>query len=124
MKQLLQSESLLACAASLAALAFIPLPFHWAWHFLIFFLPDIGMLGYLAGPRVGAITYNTLHHQGLALGILLLGLAIASPLIQYAGIIIFAHAHFDRMLGYGLKHFSGFKDTHLGRLPEAKRQRP
>jgi len=25
-------------------------------------------------------------------------------------------AHFDRMLGYGLKYASGFGDTHLGRI--------
>jgi hypothetical protein len=27
-----------------------------------------------------------------------------------------AHIGFDRMLGYGLKHASGFGDTHLGRI--------
>ncbi|MEL6503318.1 MAG: DUF4260 family protein [Pseudomonadota bacterium] len=32
------------------------------------------------------------------------------------GLIFAAHAGFDRMLGYGLKHFSGFKNTHPGQL--------
>jgi hypothetical protein len=32
------------------------------WMFAILFLtPDLSFLGYLAGPRVGAIAYNALH---------------------------------------------------------------
>jgi hypothetical protein len=29
-------------------------------------------------------------------------------------LILVAHIAADRALGYGLKHMSGFKDTHLG----------
>ena len=32
------------------------------WYFAVLFLaPDISMLGYMAGPRVGAIAYNIVH---------------------------------------------------------------
>lgn len=36
--------------------------------------------------------------------------------LQLAGIILFAHAAFDRILGYGLKYERGFKFTHLGEI--------
>jgi hypothetical protein len=32
------------------------------------------------------------------------------------GIIWVAHIGFDRLLGYGLKYETGFKDTHLGKV--------
>jgi hypothetical protein len=33
-----------------------------------------------------------------------------------AGIILFAHSSMDRLFGYGLKYFTGFSDTHLGKI--------
>ena len=36
--------------------------------------------------------------------------------IQFAGLILFGHASMDRIMGYGLKYFTGFKHTHLGDL--------
>ena len=38
----------------------------WVW-ILLFFTPDIGMLGYLVNPRIGAVSYNLFHHKGIAL---------------------------------------------------------
>lgn len=33
------------------------------WYFpVLFFVPDLSMLGYLAGPRLGALVYNLVHH--------------------------------------------------------------
>lgn len=32
------------------------------------------------------------------------------------GILLFAHASFDRIWGYGLKYADSFKTTHLGSL--------
>ena len=45
---------------------FSRLPFAWWWFPALLLLPDIGMLGYLAGPKVGAFTYNLLHHRAVA----------------------------------------------------------
>ena len=33
----------------------------WIWFFALFLLPDLSMIGYLLGPRVGAVTYNVGH---------------------------------------------------------------
>jgi hypothetical protein len=80
----------------------------------LFFLPDVTFLGYLAGPRLGAYCYNTIHNYALPFtaGILLhwLGRSVAVPIVWAA------HIGFDRALGYGLKYAGGFGHTHLGRL--------
>lgn len=83
---------------------------------LLFFTPDLGMLGYLANARIGAFTYNVFHHKGLAIAIVLAGYALNNEVLIAIGILLFAHASFDRIFGYGLKYSSGFKNTHLGSL--------
>lgn len=88
------------------------------WWLLIpvFFAPDLSMLGYLAGPRVGAILYNAAHSYvaPLALG----ALAIHAPgRAPFALCLLWlAHIGFDRALGYGLKYGAAFSDTHLGHI--------
>lgn len=96
------------------------------WVYLLLVLgPDIGMLGYLVSTRVGAFTYNLLHHKAVA--VVVLGLAagcrpdllpaastaMAEGLLT-AGLILFGHASMDRIFGYGLKFGDSFHHTHLG----------
>lgn len=97
----------------------------WGVFALCFLLPDLAFLGYLAGPRIGALAYNTTHALVGPLLLLALGIAgDARPLLA-AGLIWIAHVGFDRMLGYGLKYPAGFRETHLGRIgrdrPSAQR---
>lgn len=96
-----------------------PLGPDWWWLLILFFAPDLGALGYLAGPRLGAFTYNALHHKGLALALYLLGVVINQPELALAGAIIFAHSSFDRILGFGLKYPDSFQNTHLGPIGKA-----
>jgi hypothetical protein len=35
--------------------------------------------------------------------------------LTLAGVVLVAHVGMDRLAGYGLKHPSGFKDTHMQR---------
>ena len=75
--------------------------------------PDLAMLGYLANVKIGAALYNLVHTE--AGPVLLLVVCVAVPLLwlePYA-LIWFAHLGMDRMLGYGLKYPTRFKDTHL-----------
>lgn len=95
---------------------FTQLPFQWWWFIVLILLPDIGMLGYLINERIGAIIYNAFHHRGLAILIYLFGQFKGIPIIQLIGIILFAHIAMDRIFGYGLKYFKGFKYTHLGEI--------
>jgi hypothetical protein len=114
MKTVLKLEELLMFA--LGIYLFSLLDFSW-WCFVALFLtPDIGMLGYFLGNRIGAVSYNLFHHKGLAIFIYLMGIMLSLPLCQLAGIILFSHASFDRIMGYGLKYNKGFKFTHLGEI--------
>jgi len=85
----------------------------WAWA-LLFFSPDISMLGYLINTKVGAYTYNLFHYRAIALIIVAIGLLSTANMLISIGILLFAHSSFDRMLGYGLKFNDDFKHTHLG----------
>jgi hypothetical protein len=91
----------------------------WVWC-LLFFSPDFSMLGYLAGTRTGAFTYNLFHHRGIALLIIAVGLLSSTTIFISVGILLFAHSSFDRMLGYGLKYDDDFKHTHLGKMGQEK----
>lgn len=95
---------------------FNQLPYQWWWFLVLLLAPDIGMIGYLFGNKAGAFAYNISHHKGVAIAIYLLGVYLASPMAQLIGVILFAHASFDRILGYGLKYDKGFKYTHLGEI--------
>ena len=85
------------------------------WLFLAWLLaPDLSMVGYLLGPRVGAITYNLVHHQLLAVAVGLAGIVYHLPDLQFAGLLLFGHSAMDRVVGYGLKYPDDFKHTHMG----------
>jgi hypothetical protein len=108
---LLRLEGLALFLASLAGMAW--LGEGW-WLFLALWLvPDLSMLGYLAGPRVGAMAYNAAH---MTIGPLLLGiLALWVPALAVPALAWASHVGGDRAMGYGLKRGS-FHDTHLGHL--------
>jgi hypothetical protein len=88
----------------------------WWLLLLLFLAPDLSMLGYLAGSRVGAVCYNLVHTYVLPLALVLSGALVGVPLVIWLGLIWCAHLGFDRVLGYGLKYPTEFKDTHFQRV--------
>ena len=88
----------------------------WAWFAVLFLAPDVSMLGYLAGKKAGALAYNLGHTYTtpilLALALWLSGHAD----YIWLAVIWVAHIGFDRLLGYGLKYETAFKDTHLQKI--------
>jgi hypothetical protein len=114
MKTTLKLEELAQFA--LGIFVFSMLPYAW-WVFpALLLLPDIGMLGYIANPKIGAFTYNVFHHKGIAIIIGLFGVYLNSDQAVLVGVLLFSHAAFDRILGYGLKFEDSFKNTHLGKI--------
>ncbi|MFB6258660.1 MAG: DUF4260 domain-containing protein [Flavobacteriales bacterium] len=103
-------------------LLFIYTPFSWCWFIALLLAPDIGMLGYLSGPRTGAWSYNLFHHKGIALAFFAFGWYGSFPVLELVGIILFAHSAMDRMLGYGLKYSDNFEHTHLGWIKGVKKE--
>ena len=105
-------------AAALAAgsIGFARLDGNWIFFAAMFLVPDLSMLGYLAGRRVGAMLYNLGHSYISAALLAGVGAALAAHELWALALIWVAHIGFDRMLGYGLKYPTGFGDTHLGRV--------
>ena len=89
---------------------------NWVLFVVLFLVPDVAMLGYLAGPRVGAASYNLVHTYTTAGIITGLGIVTGRGLVVSLGLILVAHIGIDRLLGWGLKYPTAFKDTHLQRL--------
>lgn len=115
MKTLLKFEE--AAMFGLCIFILITLNVPWWAYLLLVIGPDISMLGYSFGNKIGADCYNFFHHKGVAIAIFAIGVILNSHLgdiVSIAGIILFGHSSMDRMLGYGLKLDEGFKYTHLG----------
>ena len=116
-RMLLRVEGVVVLAASLAAYA----QFGAGWGVFALWLlaPDLAMLGYLAGPRIGAAFYNATHSYLGAVALLAIGALAAIPWAVAGGLIWCAHIGLDRALGWGLKYGAGFGSTHLGRIGRA-----
>ena len=82
---------------------------------------DISMVGYLVGPRPGALIYNLAHNWAAGVAVLALAWWLGSPALGLAGAILVAHTGMDRAAGYGLKYPTAFAGTHLGRLGRQRR---
>lgn len=90
--------------------------FAWWLYPVLFLLPDLGMLGYLVSQKIGAYTYNLVHHFAIATLLIVVGVLSEMGLVELAGIIMLGHAALDRVFDYGLKYTDAFRHTHLGQL--------
>ena len=99
-----------------ASVAYSKFGLGWGTFAMFFLAPDLSFLGYLAGPKIGAVSYNLAHSYVGAVACLVASLVFPAPALLLVGIIWLAHIGFDRALGYGLKYSKGFGFTHLGRI--------
>lgn len=115
---LLHLEGAVVFAA--AVYAYIHLEGGWLLFVLLFLAPDVSILGYALGTQAGSRAYNAAHTYALPLLLLaaahLFGWALGWETAGLAGVIWIAHIGMDRMLGYGLKYATHFKDSNLGRV--------
>lgn len=112
MKNLLKLEELFMFGLSI--FLFSELDYAWWWYPALILSPDLSMAGYLVNTRVGAMTYNFIHHKALGISFFVLGVVFANQLLQLIGLILFGHSSMDRTFGYGLKYSDSFQNTHLG----------
>ncbi len=111
---LLRIEGFAVLAVSV--LLYWQMHFGWLLFAILLLAPDLSMIGYLGGAKIGAPVYNLVHT--LAGPLLLIGFSLITArlsLLPY-GLIWTAHIGMDRMLGFGLKYPTNFKDTHLQRV--------
>jgi hypothetical protein len=111
---------LLHAEGAAVAVAAIALYFHagYEWWLLValVLVPDLSMIGYLAGPTIGAAAYDAAHTYLLPIALAAIGVIADTEIAVQLGLIWLAHIGVDRGIGYGLKYPSGFKDTHLQRV--------
>ncbi|MEP6988512.1 MAG: DUF4260 domain-containing protein [Chloroflexota bacterium] len=108
---LLRLEGLTVLVAAIAAYA------HQGgsiWLFLALLLaPDLSALGYLVNVRVGSISYNAVHTYTVPALLAAAAFALNMPTLLLIAFIWFAHIGMDRVMGFGLKYPTEFKDTHM-----------
>jgi hypothetical protein len=109
---LLRGEGLAVLAGAVAG--YDAVGASWRLFAVMLLLPDLGLLGYFAGPRVGAFTYNALHTYFGPAGLAALAYFGVAPEAWPICLVWMAHIGMDRALGLGLKYSSAFKNTHLG----------
>lgn len=105
-----------ACLLAAALFVYAHLHLSWILFAVLFLAPDLLMAGYLLNVRAGATLYNVGHVLFLPLVVLGVGYATGRMSMVAVGIIWFSHIELDRLLGFGLKYPTTFKDTHLQHL--------
>jgi hypothetical protein len=88
----------------------------WLLFAILFLAPDLFMLGYLANVRIGSAAYNFAHTYITPAILLATAYFAGRPQLFPLALISTAHIGFDRLLGFGLKYPTNFKDTHLQRV--------
>ena len=113
MKNLLRLEQL---PLFILSIYFFVIATELPWYFYagLFLTPDIAFIGYLINTKIGAISYNLLHHKGLWILVAFIGFYTNIEWLLGLGIVYVGHSAFDRVFGYGLKYPDSFHKTHLG----------
>jgi len=115
---LLRLEGFAIAIASI--LAFSRSGASWQLFAALILAPDLSILFYLAGPRLGAAFYNAVHIYVGPIALFAASAALAAPAGIAAAMIWCAHIGIDRALGFGLKYGGGFTLTHLGPIGRQK----
>lgn len=97
----------------IALLSYRQIHASWLLFLALILVPDLFMLGYLLNVRIGAAIYNSIHFYAGPLLLLAFSVFLHRPFLLSYGLIWVAHLGMDRMLGFGLKYATDFKDTHL-----------
>jgi len=101
MKTLIKLEEV--ALVFLSIYLFFALNYVWWWFPVLFFVPDLSMIGYLINLKVGASAYNFIHHKAVSISLYLLGSFTQLPVLQLTGLVMFGHSSFDRALGFQLQ---------------------
>ena len=92
------------------------LDYGWVLLVVLALAPDLAAVGYLAGNRVGAAAYNAAHTYVGPVVLATAGVLGDIDTATRLSLIWLVHIGGDRLLGYGLKYPTAFKDTHLQRV--------
>jgi hypothetical protein len=112
--RLLRLEGLAVAAGALVL--YVDVGYGWFALVLLVLAPDLSAIGFLAGRRVGAVTYDLAHTYVWPVALGVVGVLGSSETATQLALIWMVHIGGDRLLGYGLKYPTSFRDTHLQRV--------
>jgi uncharacterized protein DUF4260 len=108
--------------AALTAVLYARTGASWWLFAALWLVPDLSMLGYLAGRFWGARVYNSIHAYATPVTLAVCALALGAQGLLPIALIWANHIAVDRLLGFGLKYTAGFGWTHLGPIGRARRE--
>lgn len=111
---LLRLEGLAVLAGAVTLYAYQG--YNWWMFALLLLSPDVAMVAYAINTRLGSLAYNLLHTSVFPILLGLFSLISGYNLGLSLALIWLAHIGMDRVMGYGLKYPTSFKDTHLSRV--------
>ncbi len=115
---LLHAEGAAVAAAAIALYFYADYP--WWLLVALALAPDLSLVGYVAGPRVGSTIYNAAHTYAPPVALGAIGVIAGADLAVQLALIWITHIGVDRAIGYGLKYPASFKETHLQRVGWAR----
>jgi hypothetical protein len=110
---LLRLEALLVLLAAL--ICYSGLHGSWLLFVVLFLVPDLSLLGYLAegNGRFAAALYNLVHCYGVPVAMALIEWKLRSLFFERFAVIWIAHIALDRLVGFGLKYAQAPQPTHM-----------
>jgi hypothetical protein len=89
---------------------------NWWLFALLALAPDLSFAAYALGPRAGAAGYNLLHNLALPIALGTTSVLADTNWGIAVSLVWLTHIGVDRLIGYGLKYPTAFKDTHIQRV--------
>jgi Domain of unknown function (DUF4260) len=110
---LLRLEALLVLV--IALICYSGLRGSWLLFLVLFLVPDVSLLGYLAegNGRFAAMFYNAFHCYAVPLGVALIAWRLHWVVTERIAVIGVAHIALDRLIGFGLKYAQAANPTHM-----------
>jgi hypothetical protein len=105
-----------AAVAVAAVILYFYADYPWWLLVVLALAPDLSIVGYVGGARVGAVAYDVAHTYVFPVFLAMLGVVTEADAAIQVALIWLTHIGVDRAIGYGLKYPTAFKDTHLQRV--------
>lgn len=113
-RNVISLENAFACV--ICFLFYMHLDYSVILFFLLLFVPDITMIGYVFNPKIGATLYNIGHSFVVPYVVLAVAFFNDIPFLLMISLIWLAHIYLDRSIGFGLKYKYSFHETHLQKI--------
>ena len=107
MKIILRIEEAAMAVIAIFLIARMNLGFSWWVYALLFLSPDISFIGFIFGERKGNAVYNLFHFKAIAVILWISGIIMNMDFLALVGLMMFAHASFDRLVGFNLGSSAG-----------------